>query len=74
MPEELNSTDDKADARPGLLVPPSLAERIRAELIANGDVLPRRFEDLGELRPAAATQDEPTLSEILGMMRDQERT
>ncbi|MEU7896225.1 type II toxin-antitoxin system prevent-host-death family antitoxin [Nonomuraea sp. NPDC049152] len=56
------------------LVPLGPSERLRAELIASGDIVPRRREDLDAWQPAPAVEGEPTLSEILLAMREQERT
>lgn len=55
------------------LVPLNPSERRRAEMIASGQLEPRRREDLDAWCPAPATEGEPTLSEILLAMRQQER-
>lgn len=57
------------------LVPLTAGERRRAEMIAAGELEPRRREDLDAWRPQPeADAEEPTLSEILGAMRRRERT
>lgn len=57
------------------LVPLTPAERRRAELIASGRLEPRRRDDLEAWQPLpAVAEGEPTLTEILLAMRDQERT
>jgi prevent-host-death family protein len=57
------------------LVPLTPAERRRAELIASGRLEPRRRDDLEAWQPLPpATGAEPTLTEILNAMREQERT
>jgi len=57
------------------LVPLTPSERRRAEMIAAGELEPRRREDLEAWRPQSAVgPDEPTLSEILAAMRRLDRT
>jgi hypothetical protein len=55
------------------LVPLSPSEHRRAEMIASGQLEPRRREDLDAWRPAPGVEGEPTLSEILLALRQQER-
>jgi antitoxin (DNA-binding transcriptional repressor) of toxin-antitoxin stability system len=55
------------------LVPLNPSEHRRAEMIASGRLEPRRREDLDAWCPAPATENEPTLSEILLALRQQER-
>ncbi len=57
------------------LVPLTASERRRAEMIAAGQLEPRRREDLDAWRPAPALgKGEDALSEILIAMRKQDRT
>lgn len=57
------------------LVPLTASERRRAEMIAAGQLEPRRREDLDAWRPIPSSSDgEAVLSEILAAMRQQERT
>jgi antitoxin (DNA-binding transcriptional repressor) of toxin-antitoxin stability system len=57
------------------LVPLTPGERRRAEMIAAGELEPRRREDLEAWRPQPAeSPGEATLSEILAAMRSLERT
>lgn len=57
------------------LVPLTPSERRRAEMIAAGELEPRRREDLDAWRPQpGAGSGELTLSEILAAMRGRERT
>jgi antitoxin (DNA-binding transcriptional repressor) of toxin-antitoxin stability system len=55
------------------LVPLDPSERRRAEMIARGQLEPRRREDLEAWRPAESGGVESTLSEILLELRQQER-
>lgn len=56
------------------LVPMTPGERRRAEMVAAGELRPRRREELGAWTPLPPITDGPSLSEILADMRDQERT
>lgn len=57
------------------LVPLTASERRRAEMIAAGQLEPRRREDLDAWRPMPDPgSGEAVLSEILIAMREQERT
>ncbi len=56
------------------LVPLTAGERRRAQMIAAGELRPRRREDLGGWRPLPPVTDGPSLSEILAQLRASERT
>jgi antitoxin (DNA-binding transcriptional repressor) of toxin-antitoxin stability system len=56
------------------LVPLTPGERRRAELIAAGRLRPGRPQGLAGWVPLPPAEGEPTLSELLLAMRDQERT
>jgi len=56
------------------LVPMTASERRRAEMIAAGDLRPRRREDLGAWAPLPPITDGPSLSEVLASLRAMERT
>jgi len=56
------------------LVPMTASERRRAEMIASGEVRPRRREDLEGWAPLPPITDGPPLSEILTELRALERT
>lgn len=55
------------------LVPLSSGERRRAELVAAGRLIPGRPEGLAGWSPLPASEDGPSLSEVLVNMRQQER-
>jgi antitoxin (DNA-binding transcriptional repressor) of toxin-antitoxin stability system len=55
------------------LVPLSPSEHRRAEMIASGQLEPRRREDLDAWHPVPGAEGEPTLAEILLALRQQER-
>jgi len=56
------------------LVPMTPGERRRAELIAAGELRPRRREELSAWTPLPPITDGPSLSEILADLRASERT
>jgi antitoxin (DNA-binding transcriptional repressor) of toxin-antitoxin stability system len=56
------------------LVPMTASERRRAEMIAAGELRPRRREDLAGWAPLPAVTEGPSLSEILAELRALERT
>jgi antitoxin (DNA-binding transcriptional repressor) of toxin-antitoxin stability system len=55
------------------LVPLSPSERRRAEMIASGRLKPGRPHGLTDWVPLPRGEDEPTLSELLLQLREQER-
>lgn len=56
------------------LVPMTQGERRRAEMIAAGELRPRRREELGAWATLPPITDGPSLSELLAGLRVQERT
>ena len=56
------------------LVPMTASERRRAEMIAAGELRPRRREDLAGWAPLPPVTDGPALSEVLAELRALERT
>ena len=56
------------------LVPMTASERRRAEMIAAGELRPRRREDLAGWAPLPPVTEGPALSEVLAELRALERT